>query len=169
MRQQVDLSQVDLTGTMEDGIYTATIKHMERKPAKSGNPMRTLTWAISDGPNLGREIRYDNLVLSGINQKGDPIQPIRLAQLLVACKIPFTCEECAGGPGIQDDRIHTITIGDGTNGKKRGHVYCENGHELHIDFEDDAILGASCRVEVATETNDKGRSFNVIKRYLSLD
>ena len=44
----VNLAEVKDIEALEPGIYSVRVKKMDDKPSKSGKPMRTITWQVTD-------------------------------------------------------------------------------------------------------------------------
>lgn len=167
MRVTSDLSDVVQRGPVPAGTYEAFVITKEDVKTKDRhNPMAVLTWKIQDGEHAQREIRFDNIILGGLNKDGVPITPFRLCNFLDATQTPWGCCNCNNG-----EMPRSFLIGQGAeiDGLVKGKYYCPDckTENLHISYDTDTFLGARARIVVSTRKQE-GRDVEVnnIDRYL---
>lgn len=133
-----------------------------------------LEWQVvaPNTPHNGKTIRFDRVNVKGHWDDGTEIVPYRLAELLMATKVPWSClHETNGAPGSDiTDRPAAIIKGTGDDGHEPGALYCSTcDKKVRVDFESSKLLGARIRAMVSVKPGNDGRDYNKIDRYLPLE
>jgi len=174
-RLTADLADYEEFSPADKAVYDMHVSAMERGTSKAGNAMLTLSWKLDNHEQFGgREIRFDTVVLSGVQSDksknpGAPIVPFRLMDLIQACKLPWmcgACEEESSRPWL----VGTGSEGDKANGLPKGKLHCPDCQAgLKLSFDDDHVPGARCKGAVDIEEGKNGKNFNKIVKYLPAD
>jgi hypothetical protein len=155
-RVTADLSEAKGFSVLPAGTKVkARIKEATFSNSKAaGNPMYTLTWEIIEGESAGREIRFDRVVIGGVNSRGEKLQPYGLADLIQATDMPWTCPQCG-----DNDRVRGIK-------RENYKLFCENSHPLQIDFDDANLVGLVAMLELKVRKQEgTDKEFNEVDKY----
>lgn len=165
-----ELSDVQKRSAIPKGIYPGHCTESEYLLSQErNNPMANLTWEVDEGEYAGTIIKFNNVVLGGINKQGKPINPFQLANLLDTTHIPWNCRECNN-----DREARRLYWGTGEDGLEKGKAYCPDckSPTFNIGYNTDDFVGPAsrCRLKVSTyKPEGKDDEFNRVDGYLPLE
>lgn len=167
-RVGADLTNVKAFENIPDGIQT--IRLHVCKPTisrETKNPMIENTWKVEGGEYDGREIRYDNVVLSGKSKEGNPIVPFTLVSLLEALEAPWRCGNC----GVEGARDFLRGKGPEDDGLVKGQIYCPDcSQPVNIEFDTDDLEGKRCLGDIDhRKAKGSDKEYNFVKKYGKLN
>lgn len=178
MRLSSDLSGFKSFDAIPRDIYIIRCKVADagtpENPKKSyfGNPCIQFTWTIEEGEYQGREIRFDDVEIGGTDSRtGEPAILYRLAELMTALEVPWTCRVCHPDPNDIDDRVTDFIRGTGDNGLKKGRIFCPDcRQEAKPDYDTNNFVGKVCKggIDIRKGKSDD-KEYNFIKRYTHLN
>jgi hypothetical protein len=139
--------------------YPAHIHNVEVKTiADTGATMLAVQWK-PEGDKVGGEFRgtvFDNVMVSGMSRKGEPLGTQRLCDYISALGVEWDCKSC-GKSSTSKFKV------------ERGQYFCPNcGKSANFDFDPDSWQGKRALIQVDVGKDNKGEDRNEVGKVRAL-